>query len=526
LVIGFLNLRSSAAEAATRLRFRHGVASGDPARDSVVLWTRVSGIAGRSVRVRWKVALDKNMRRIVRKGSVDTGPERDYTVKVYAPGLPAGSRLYYQFRAAGTESPVGATRTLPADAPDAVRFAVVSCSSYPSGFFHAYREISRRDDLDAVLHLGDYIYEYGLGGFGTSTARDLNRVPAPEGEALTLDDYRLRHAQYKADPDSQAMHASLPLIAIWDDHEVANDAWRDGAENHGDGDGDWSRRQNAAFQAYLEWMPLRVEHEGAATRIYRDFQYGDLVSLSMLDTRFAGRDRPPFLKPDMDRRAIRSVLDEPKRQLLGDTQRKWLRGTLRQACQSTWQVVGQQVLVSEMVSPDLEPLIDWEAEAAIDPDFLRYNVLMSKKNVPVLVDTWNGYGAEREALLAMLEACPNPVVLSGDLHTSMAGNLVPAGGDTPVAVEFMGPSVTSPGFSDSVPESRPGAMQDAIVGLNEHLVFMETQRRGWLCMTFTSEDCVGEWHLLDTVHAENYEASIGQRLAVRAGRVFEGLYPA
>jgi alkaline phosphatase D len=466
------------------------------------------------------------MRRTVRKGTVHTGPERDYTVKVDADGLPAGSRLYFQFRAAGTDSPIGTTRTLPADSPEAVRFAVVSCSSHPSGFFHAYREIALRDDLDAVLHLGDYIYEYGLGGFGTGTAKRLDRLPAPESEVVSLDDYRLRHAQYKADPDLQALHAALPLIAIWDDHEVANDAWQDGAQNHGDGEGDWRERRDAGFQAYLEWMPLRAADEGAATRIYRDFSYGDLVSLMMLDTRFAGRDRPPFLKPDMDRQSVRTVLDDPERQLLGDTQRGWLRDTLRSACGSKWQVVGQQVLVSEMVSPDLEPLIDWQVEAAVDADFLRYTVAMSKKKIPVLVDTWNGYGAEREALLDLLKACPNPVVLSGDLHTSLASNLVPKGADAPVAVEFMGPSVTSPGFSDSVPEVRPGAMQEAIVALNRDLVFMETQRRGWLCMTFTSTECIGEWHLLDTVHAKDYQVSLDQRLGVRAGRVSEGLYQA
>jgi alkaline phosphatase D len=523
-LVGFLNLRSTPGKAATRHRFRHGVASGDPTPDSIVLWTRVSGITDKSVTVHWTVALDEDMRRAVCTGRVDTGPERDYTVKVDAGGLPAGRRLYYKFRVAGADSPVGTTRTLPADSPEAVRFAVVSCSSHPSGYFHAYREISRRDDLDAVLHLGDYIYEYGLGGFGTRPARDLDRLPVPDHEIITLDDYRLRHAQYKADPDSQAMHASLPLIAVWDDHEVANDAWREGAENHDDGDGAWAERRNAAFQAYMEWMPVRVPDEGGATRIYRDFHYGDLVSLTLLDTRFSGRDRPPFLQPDMDRQTIRGVLDDPERQLIGETQREWLRKRLRVASDSTWQVVGQQVLVSEMVSPDLEPLINWEVEAAVDADLLQYTVLMSKKNVPVLTDTWNGYGAERRALLGMLEACPNPVVLSGDLHTSLAGNLVISGGDAPVAVEFMGPSVTSPGFSDSVPESRPGAMQEAIVELNEDLVYMETQRRGWLCMTFTRSECIGEWHLLDTVHARNYEVSLDQRLGVQAGRVSEGLY--
>ena len=300
--------------------FRHGVASGDPLPDGVIIWTRVSGGEGEPVSVSWQVATDRQMRSIVAEGKAETGPEKDYTVKVDVRGLPPGARCYYRFRAGDSSSPIGSTRTLPGGSIATATFAVVSCSSYPTGFFHAYREIALRDDLDAVVHLGDYLYEYGLGEYGTEYAEALSRVPEPAGEARSLSDYRRRHAQYKSDPDSQAMHAAHPLIAVWDDHEIANDAWRGGAENHADDEGDWQERVSTAVQAYLEWMPVRAEAAGSATRIYREFVYGDLLALLMLDTRLIGRDRQPVVSADMGPGDAAAVLGDTDRDLLGDEQ--------------------------------------------------------------------------------------------------------------------------------------------------------------------------------------------------------------
>ncbi|MDX1518412.1 MAG: alkaline phosphatase D family protein, partial [Woeseiaceae bacterium] len=265
-------------------RFDHGVASGDPLADRVILWTRVSGVTAGSIDVDWVVATDAAMQRVIRRGRAETGPERDFTVKVDADRLPAAAQLYYRFSAGNSTSIVGRTRTLATGVLDEAKFAVVSCANHPYGYFHVYREIAESGDLDAVLHLGDYIYEYGMGEYATERAEALGRIPVPDHRLVTLDHYRLRHAQYKSDPDSRAMHAAHPLIAVWDDHELANDAWRDGAENHGSDDGSWPARRDAAIQAWLEWMPVRVSHGRDSTRIFRRYRYGDLLSLVMLDT--------------------------------------------------------------------------------------------------------------------------------------------------------------------------------------------------------------------------------------------------
>jgi alkaline phosphatase D len=277
-------MRSLPAAANSALRFDHGVASGDPLDDGFMLWTRVSGMADGSLPVRWLVANDPDLTQVVREGIAWTDGWSDYTVKVDVRGLPSGSTYYYRFEIDEVESVVGRTRTLPEGTVDRAQFAVVSCSNHPAGYFNVYRDIALTDDLDAVIHLGDYIYEYGLGQYATEHAEKLGRVPEPAGEVKTLADYRQRHAQYKADPDSVAMHQRHPLIAVWDDHEIANDAWREGAENHQDDEGGWQDRRDAAIRAWFEWMPVRGVPKGADTRIFRRFRYGELLSLIMLDT--------------------------------------------------------------------------------------------------------------------------------------------------------------------------------------------------------------------------------------------------
>lgn len=510
-----------------KIRFDHGVASGDPLPDRVILWTRVSGVASGTVDVRWSMARDPGMRGILRRGRFTTGPERDFTVKIDADGLPAGTTLYYRFEAGGVESDVGRTRTLATGSVDAAKFAVVSCTNYPYGYFHVYREIARRDDLDAVLHLGDYIYEYGMGEYATERAEALGRIPEPAHRLLTLQDYRTRHAQYKADADSRAMHAAHPLIAIWDDHELANDAWRDGAENHRPEDGPWPLRRDAAIQAWLEWMPVRVSHDRDATRIYRNYRYGDLVAVIMLDTRLLGRDRQPDVGDDVTADSVRAALGDGSRRLLGASQERWLRDTLNASRDSIWQVIAQQVMVSPTLSPELGPLLDLERESLLSRETLEAYITQSEGNPPMLLDTWNGYPAAREDFLQDLrDHARNPVVLSGDLHTSLAGNLVPDGEVLPVAVEFMTGSVTSPGFAEYLPERYPGAVRDATLGLNPSLRYMETDRRGWVLLTIDREACCADWNLVDTVHERRYTSSRDARLYVSAGRIGEGLQDA
>ena len=515
------------SEAAGTYSFEHGVASGDPLHDGVILWTRISGGTGEGLTVKWQLAGDPDMQDVVQHGSVRTDQSRDYTIKADVRDLPAGTSLYYQFEVDGTRSEIGRTRTLPAGVVDQGRLAVVACSNYAAGYFHAYREIAKRDDIDVVVHLGDFIYEYGVGGYATEHAESMNRVPVPETELISLADYRQRYAQYKSDPDARAMHAAHPLIAVWDDHEIANDSWHDGALDHGDDEGRWSRRCDAAVQAYFEWMPIRGEAKGNETRIFREFRFGDLASLIMLDTRLFGRDRQPDIGDNVTQESVREALGDPKRRMLGYTQEKWLRNQLRKSGDATWQLIGQQVMVSNLRSPDLGPLIDPEGPTQIGRERLQQTIAMSKNNPTLLLDTWDGYPIAREDLLKDLkELAVNPVILSGDLHTSIAGNLIPAGQEEPVAVEFMAGSVSSPGFAEYLPEYQPGSLSAAAIELNPGLQYMETSRRGWLCLTISKAECVGEWHLLDSVRSRSYNSQLDRRLAVKAGQVSKGLLDA
>jgi len=522
---GLFASRSAQAQSWSGYGFGHGVASGDPLEDGMVLWTRVSGARSGPLRVDWEIARDPEMLRTVQRGEVWTDENRDYTVKAYVHRLKPGTTYFYRFSAYGARSPVGRTRTLPSGDVGRVKLAVVSCSNHPYGYFHAYREIARREDVDAVVHLGDYIYEYPMGGYATERAGALGRVPEPTHELLTLDDYRRRHAQYKADPDSQAMLAAHPLIAVWDDHEIANDAWQRGAENHQGGEGSFQARADAAVRAYFEWMPIRGQGRGASTRIFRSFRYGDLLSLTMLDTRLYGRDRQPDVavgSESLTREQVAAAMRDPTRHLLGPYQERWLRHTLTKS-NTTWQFIGQQVMVAPMRSPDLGPLVDRDKPSMLPAGVLDHNIALSRGNPPLLLDTWDGYPVARERFLAMLaEVAANPVVLSGDLHTSMANELRRSGANAPTAVEFMTSSVTSPGFAEYLPERRPGAIRDAAIELNPWVKYMETDRRGWLCLTVTPEECLGEWHLLDTVHERQYSATVDRRLAVRAGEVGRG----
>jgi alkaline phosphatase D len=509
--------------------FAHGVASGDPMSDRVILWTRVSGAGEQTVNCDWTLAADPALREVVTRGSFVTDASRDHTVKVDADGLQAGGTWYYRFElntpdGRRVQSPIGRTRTLAVGHVASVRFAVASCANYPYGYFHAYRDIASQESLDAVLHLGDYIYEYGLGGYATERAEQLGRIPEPRHEALTLDDLRCRHAQYKTDPDLKALHAAHPVIAIWDDHELANDAWKGGAQNHGDDEGAWEMRRDAAIQAWLEWMPVRAGHERAETRIFRQFRFGDLATLVMLDTRVVGRDRQPDA-PGTTADEVVAALRDPARRLLGERQEAWLREVLLEA-NTTWQLIGQQVMLAPTLSPSLGPLLDRDRPSMLSQEQLDHYVDLSRDNPPMLLDTWNGYPVARQQLLTDLARyARNPVVLSGDLHTSMAANLYEGEGDRPVAVELMTGSISSPGFAEYLPERNPGAVRDATLELNPSLVYMETDRRGWLQVELTHARCTASWRLLDTVHELDWSVVVDRRLQVEAGHIGDGLQP-
>ncbi|MCA9687132.1 MAG: alkaline phosphatase D family protein, partial [Myxococcales bacterium] len=344
-----------------------------------------------------------------------TTAARDFTMKIDVDGLESGATYYYRFYAQGRVSPIGRTRTANSGPSDRLRFAVVSCSSLAHGYFHGYNEIAGRADLAAVIHLGDYIYEFGDGTYGDIRPYD------PPHECITLDDYYRRYRQYRSDPDLQAVHRQHPFIATWDDHEIANDGWVDGAENHDPmTEGPWSERRMVATQAYFDWLPIREAEFG---RLYRQLPYGDLVDIIVLDTRYEGRDEQVALTdPDsLDR------IYAEDRQLLGAEQEAWCFDKLSTST-AQWKLLAQQVMVGQMIITPGEN---------------------GEPNRPFFSDPWDGYDAPRRRLLAHIKdnGIPDVVVLTGDVHSSFANELVPDPyvdydpdtGAGSIAVEFVTP---------------------------------------------------------------------------------------
>jgi alkaline phosphatase D len=514
------------------VKFLHAVASGDPLSDRVILWTRVTPVKDQgstAIKIAWEVARDPEFRQLVNSGSTETSAARDYTIKIDAAGLAPGSRYYYRFRSADQVSPVGTTRTLPDRDATAVTLAVVSCSNYPAGRFHVYREISLRQDLDAVLHLGDYIYEYPRGGYASGQAAQLGREVLPEGEILTLQDYRARYAQYRSDADLQAAHQQHPFIAVWDDHEIANNTWREGAENHQSTEGDFQARRLQALQAYAEWMPVRPLTDANRDRIYRSFAFGRLVSLHMLDTRVIARDEQLQIQDYFDangfdaQRFFTAVKDD-ERTLLGNDQREWLFDQLQQS-ESVWQVLGQQILMGRMELPGavatqrisfagfarLVQLATREAQGMTlspeDQAFLdSQRPLLALPYLPYNLDAWDGYDAERNSILnrARTEA-KNLVVLAGDTHNAWANYLTNGTKDV-CAIEFATASVSSPGLEEylNLPPEAIVPTETQLTTLIDGLEYTNISNRGFLTVRFTEKEARAEFTFIDSVFNDDY----------------------
>ncbi len=441
--------------------FRHGVASGDPGPDSVVIWTRFFNEALssdlRARRVKWEVASDRDFTAVVASGESPTGADRDWTVKALADGLDPGRSYFYRFSLGTERSPVGRTRTLPKGSLAEARFAILSCTNYPFGHFNVYDQVARRDGLDAVIHLGDYIYEYGQDGYGGESGARLGRPHDPPHELITLADYRRRHAQYKSDPASQTMHAAHPVIALWDDHETADNSWAGGANNHDPKtEGDWAERKRAALQAYYEWMPVR-EPEPGRTReaLFRAYSFGDLLTLATLETRLMARSqqinlndvRAGLKTPEDAARFRETVLMDETRELLGSEQLDFFDRTLRQSSDQPWRLIANQVIIAEVIAPDLSPHVD---EAGIEElqklwTQARAFVETSRLGLPTNLDAWDGYPAARERFYETLRRAGGGgvIVLTGDTHTWWANDLRARDG-AHVGVELGAHSVTSP----------------------------------------------------------------------------------
>lgn len=535
--------------------FLHGVASGDPTQDAVIIWTRVTPQTAGDVRVSWQVSRDGAFSDLVTTGEMVTNAERDYTVKVDAIGLESGSRYFYRFMTGDKTSTVGMTKTLPEGAVDSVKLAVMSCANFPAGYFNVYELAAQRDDLDAMLHLGDYIYEYGRGGYASEHAAELGREVLPAGELLSLSDYRSRYGQYRGDASLQKLHAKLAFITVWDDHEVANDTWKDGAENHNQGEGDFDARKQAALQAYFEWLPIRPWREGNHEEIYRSFSFGDLLDLHMLDTRVLARDKQldygNYLDPATgafnDQQFLADVTDT-QRTLLGQTQLLWLQGKLLQSS-AKWQLLGQQILMGRMMLPaaiatqqlsipqfaELAALAQLAARAqAGDPTLTQAELtylaanqakltpevlaLLQLPSIPYNLDAWDGYAYEREVVLATARASgKNLVVIAGDTHNAWANDLKDKDGNM-VGVEFATSSVSSPGleyYLNLPPEQIP-ATEAAVVGLVDDLKYANLLNRGYMTLTFSSEEVVSEWFYVDSILSKDFTEAEERRAIARS----------
>ena len=576
IVISSWGISSCAEDEDPNFTFEHGVASGDPTESSVILWTRVSRTNFRDIHddeqlsgiadanVSWRVATDESFTNVVNSGSTTVGSETDFTLKVDAQNLQSNTKYFYQFTVGPNSSVVGKTKTLPSGTVDRVKLAVVSCSNYASGYFNVYKEIAQMGDLDAVIHLGDYIYEYADSGYGSL------RKLEPTHELINLADYRMRHALHKKDSNSQQMHASLPMIAVWDDHEVANDTWISGAENHdATTEGNFAARKASAIKAYFEWMPIRPVTPGVDSRVYRQFKFGDLVNLLMLDTRQAGRDQQlsyaSFLTADgsFDAEKFQTELASTTRTMLGAEQKTWLKESLSSSIE-TWQVLGSQVLMmknnlpSAVLLPDpLAPLVEFteygqiatafqtysfflgngvdndkdsmlaagltkeQWQLATNPEKTKYLDTSAYPFIPYNLDAWDGYYYEREEIYATSKALnKNLIVLSGDTHNAWAGRLVDQSNEV-VGIQYATASVSAPGFDSTLNYDLQTvrATEPGVVQIVDDLDYINMREKGVMVVTFTPEAAQAEWKFISTVESETYtiETSVGKVLTSKIG---------
>jgi alkaline phosphatase D len=524
---------TACADKETTVRFSHGVASGDPLTDRVILWTRATPWKSGPVTLQWQVAKDSGFADVVASGSVVASAETDYTAKVDAIGLTAGTSYSYRFTHDSQVSAVGRTKTLPTGAVSQVKLAVFSCANYPAGYFNVYADAAKEPGLDLAVHLGDTIYEYGQGGFASADAAALGRLVDPVGETVSLSDYRRRHAQYHSDPDLQALLATVPFVVVWDDHEVANDAWTGGAENHDPStQGDYQARRASAMQAFHEWMPTRLPDPAHPEIIYRSFDFGTLASLHMLDTRHIGRDQQLNIASyfgatgAFDTTRFTTDMGNPARQLLGATQTTWLQGKLA-ASTATWQLLGQQVVMGRMnvpvpIATQQVTVTQYAAiaqKAATDPTSLTAAdlAILNAPSIPYNLDAWDGYVVARETVLGTARSLDkNLVVLSGDTHNAWGNDLDDLAGNK-VGVELAGSSVSSPGLESVFTADDPALFAAGITQLIGPLVYADTSRRGWLLVTATPTQVTGDWRFVSTVTSRTYTSSSGKVLKVLPG---------
>jgi alkaline phosphatase D len=468
--------------------FRHGVASGDPDADCVVIWTRATPTDHQPVRVRWTVARDPELTDVVASGEVEATADTDYTAAADVEGLETDTHYWYAFDAHGERSPIGRTRTLPGAEVDRLRFAVVSCAKFNSGFFNGYARLAERDDLNFVLHLGDYIYEAAQDPPpGQTPGADIGRPFEPRNECVTLADYRTRYGQYRRDPDTQAFHHRHPMIATLDDHEFADGAWRGGSDNHvPERDGPWADRREAAFRARREWIPQRLPDPARPDRVWRSVSFGRLADLFILDTR-SGRDQP----------VAGSAAADPSRTQLGPEQREWLFDGLGRST-ARWQLIGNSSVLGQTWAPDASD----ELNAGL------HSLKLNSRAGDPDPDQWDGYPAERAELLRHLRD-RDAVVLSGDVHVALAIEL-----DENRTPEFVTASLTSQNLDDKSGwgyRTKSLDVEKELVAALNDIRWADLDSHGYMVVDVTPERVQVDHWFVDGV----LERSGGERLAAR-----------
>ncbi|WP_409035231.1 alkaline phosphatase D family protein [Novosphingobium sp.] len=522
LKLAMLGLAGTGAPVLARRarRFSHGVASGEPGHDKVLLWTRYQ--TGQDTQVKWELAEDDAFAKIAAHGEGIAAPAHDCCVKVWAKGLRPGQWYYYRFIGDGGEMSVtGRTRTLPAGKTKRFRMAVFSCSNLGFGFFNAYAHAAEAGDFDLAVHLGDYFYEYQRGDY-PSPKQVVPGREAPIDEAVTLEGYRDRFRTYRSDADLQRLHQLLPMVAMWDDHETANDTWAGGAENHQPNEGDWATRKAASEKAYREWMPV-------ADEFYTAYEIGGLATLFKVDSRHLARSKPLDLfsvfkgaAPGQAEAAYAHFRDgewrDPRHTLLGAKQERWLASALKASVRARkpWQVLGQQIVMGEQVMS--AKVVD--GMPAATPDWLKArlqaNIVAGQAGVPWNMDAWGGYPAARGRLYkASLEAGANLVVLSGDSHNAWAFDLNRGG--SRVGVEMAGQGVTSPGAEGTLPWLKPDDLARDMVAANPQLKWCDTSQRGYMAVELTPAAATSEWRFLASVRQPGTALAGVKRMTVLAG---------
>lgn len=528
----------------TNENFNEGVASFDPTSSEVIIWTRYTTTSP-SVEIIWQVATDTNFQNLVRSGTITTDASRDYTVSIELQNLDADQKLYYRFVNVTdtTVSATGETITLPLNASE-IKLAVCSCANFQAGLFNSYKVMADSDN-DIIVHLGDYIYEYAPGEYGTTPETiALGRIHAPDNEIITIEDYRTRYRQYRNDENLKLAHQKKPFICVWDDHEIANDAYKDGAENHQTNEGSYETRKQVAIQAYSEYLPVRTVD---TDKIYRSINLGNLVNLLMLDTRIIGRDKQlnyndyiDATTGNFDAPTFQTDIQNPNRSLLGTTQRDWLLGNLASNA-ATWKVLGQQVLMGKMLIPaemiitlgtilaeinavgSISPatLMTFQTQLgelvqiklrvqANDPTLTPDEIARVNFVLPYNLDAWDGYPIERETIYSAVTD-GRLVCLAGDTHNAWYSNLNTVTNETK-GKEFATSSVSSPGFEGLLGNdpTQLAGFEQAMQILIDDLNYLNASQRGYLKMTFTTTQAIGEWIFVDSILSTSFSSAIGK----------------